>query len=90
MFYHGNPVRKMFEILGRKLLTAVLTAGTTFHVVFRVDYGQDEEHVFTDLQSWYKRKMDQALLGSEAQDELKDIKIRFENQRRRDGDEKNK
>lgn len=45
-----------------KTVTAVVTAGTAFHVVFQVDYG-DHDHVFTDIQRWYKKKMDQVFIG---------------------------
>ena len=40
-----------------KLLTAVATAGTAFHCVFRTDYG-DQPHVFTGVQAWYNRTVD--------------------------------
>mmetsp|Transcript_21405 Transcript_21405/g.24331 ORF Transcript_21405/g.24331 Transcript_21405/m.24331 type:complete len:80 (-) Transcript_21405:42-281(-) len=45
-----------------KLGTAVVTSITSFHVVFQVDYG-DQEHVFTDLQKWYRGKVDDLLIG---------------------------
>jgi len=34
-------------------------------VVFQVDYGE-HEHVFSDLQRWYRKKMDVFLLGEDA------------------------
>lgn len=46
----------------RKVGTAIITSFTAFHTVFRVDYGE-QEHVFTGLQTWYKRKVDEILLG---------------------------
>jgi len=46
----------------RKTGTAVLTAGTAFHVVFQVDYG-DHDHAFTDIQKWYRKKVDDVLIG---------------------------
>lgn len=47
-----------------KTLTAILTTATAFHCVFQVDYG-DHDHVFSNLQKWYRRKWDQVLLGQE-------------------------
>jgi len=41
--------------------TAVVTAWTFFYGLFYIDYGP-HEHVFTDLQRWYRRKLD-GLLG---------------------------
>ncbi len=38
---------------------------TAFHVVFQVDYG-DQDHALRDLQKWYRRKIDSVLLGSAA------------------------
>ncbi len=34
-------------------------------MVFQVDYGE-HEHVFSDLQRWYRKKMDVFLLGEDA------------------------
>jgi hypothetical protein len=48
----------------RKTVTGILTAATAFHCVFQVDYG-DHDHVFSNLQKWYRQKWDQILLGQE-------------------------
>mmetsp|Transcript_5987 Transcript_5987/g.13304 ORF Transcript_5987/g.13304 Transcript_5987/m.13304 type:complete len:88 (+) Transcript_5987:107-370(+) len=40
--------------------TAVLTAFTSFYCLFYIDYGP-QEHVFSDLQRWYRNKMDNML-----------------------------
>eukprot|EP00557_Chaetoceros_sp_GSL56_P006974 CAMPEP_0176499690 /NCGR_PEP_ID=MMETSP0200_2-20121128/13074_1 /TAXON_ID=947934 /ORGANISM="Chaetoceros sp., Strain GSL56" /LENGTH=109 /DNA_ID=CAMNT_0017898151 /DNA_START=42 /DNA_END=371 /DNA_ORIENTATION=- len=45
-----------------KTVTAIVTAGTAFHLVFQVDYG-DHDHVFTEVQKWYRKKVDSILLG---------------------------
>lgn len=45
-----------------KTVTAIVTAGTAFHLVFQVDYG-DHDHVFTNLQRWYRKKVDDFLIG---------------------------
>lgn len=45
----------------RKSGTAVVTAWTFFYGLFYIDYGP-HEHVFTDLQRWYRQKLD-GLLG---------------------------
>jgi len=52
----------MPKYIYRKTATAILTAGTGFHTVFQVDYG-DHDHVFSDIQKWYQRKVDHVLLG---------------------------
>jgi hypothetical protein len=46
----------------RKTVTAIVTAGTAFHLVFQVDYG-NHDHVFTELQRWYRKKVDDILIG---------------------------
>jgi len=43
-----------------RLITVAASTATAFHCVFRTDYG-DEEHVFSDLQSWYRNSIDKAL-----------------------------
>ena len=51
-----------FGILtNRKAGTYVVTAWTAFYGLFYIDYGP-REHVFSDLQRWYRRKLD-GLLG---------------------------
>lgn len=45
--------------------TAILSSMTAFHVVFQVDYGE-HDHCFSDLQKWYRNKMDTILLGNDA------------------------
>ena len=47
---------------GRKTGTAIITAGTGFHCVFQVDYG-DHDHVFTGIQKWYRKTVDYILIG---------------------------
>ena len=59
----------MHHSLYRKLGTAILTSFTAFHVVFQVDYG-DQEHAFTDIQKWYKRKVDDILIGKDRQGQI--------------------
>lgn len=54
----------------RKTATAIITAGTTFHLVFQVDYG-DHDHVFTGIQKWYRRTIDDVLLGNIKDDIVK-------------------
>lgn len=44
--------------------TAVLTAWTAFYGLFYIDYGS-HEHCFTDIQRWYRQKID-GLLGIDA------------------------
>ena len=46
----------------RKTGTAIITAGTAFHCVFQVDYG-DHDHVFTGIQKWYNKTVDYVLIG---------------------------
>lgn len=58
-----------FWFQNRKTATAIITAGTTFHLVFQVDYG-DHDHVFTDVQKWYRRKVDDILIGNIKDDSL--------------------
>ncbi|KAL3761270.1 hypothetical protein ACHAWU_010183 [Discostella pseudostelligera] len=41
--------------------TAVITSFTAFYGLFYFDYGPGE-HCFTDIQSWYRKKVD-GLLG---------------------------
>lgn len=45
--------------------TAVLTAWTAFYGLFYIDYGS-HEHCFTDIQRWYRDKID-GLLGIDVQ-----------------------
>lgn len=45
-----------------KLATAITTVGTGFYCVFVVDYG-NHDHVFSDLQRWYRHSVDKHLLG---------------------------
>ena len=40
--------------------TAVLTAWTAWYGLFHIDYGP-HEHVFSELQRWYRRKIDDML-----------------------------
>jgi hypothetical protein len=40
--------------------TAVVTAWTAWYGLFHIDYGP-HEHVFSDLQRWYRRKIDSML-----------------------------
>mmetsp|Transcript_42244 Transcript_42244/g.89840 ORF Transcript_42244/g.89840 Transcript_42244/m.89840 type:complete len:98 (-) Transcript_42244:35-328(-) len=40
--------------------TAVVTAWTGFYGLFYIDYGP-HEHCFSDLQRWYRRKLDEML-----------------------------
>ena len=53
----------------RKLVTAILTGGTSFYSVFHVDYG-DHDHVFTEPQRWYRKKLDRIILGNYAESDL--------------------
>ena len=48
----------------RKSGTAVVTAWTFFYGLFYIDYGP-HEHVLSDIQRWYRRKLD-SLLGIDA------------------------
>ena len=48
----------------RKSGTAVVTAWTFFYGLFYIDYGP-HEHVLSDTQRWYRRKLD-TLLGIDA------------------------
>mmetsp|Transcript_3464 Transcript_3464/g.7759 ORF Transcript_3464/g.7759 Transcript_3464/m.7759 type:complete len:85 (-) Transcript_3464:645-899(-) len=41
--------------------TAVITAWTAFYGLFYIDYGP-HEHCFSDVQRWYRRKID-GMLG---------------------------
>mmetsp|Transcript_5662 Transcript_5662/g.8718 ORF Transcript_5662/g.8718 Transcript_5662/m.8718 type:complete len:88 (-) Transcript_5662:257-520(-) len=40
--------------------TAVVTAWTAWYGLFHIDYGP-HEHVFSELQRWYRRKIDDML-----------------------------
>ena len=51
-------------IIHRKSGTAVVTAWTFFYGLFYIDYGP-HEHVLSDIQRWYRRKLDR-LLGIDA------------------------
>mmetsp|Transcript_5520 Transcript_5520/g.12598 ORF Transcript_5520/g.12598 Transcript_5520/m.12598 type:complete len:95 (-) Transcript_5520:338-622(-) len=44
--------------------TAVITTWTAFYGLFYIDYGP-HDHVFTDIQRWYRMKLD-GLLGIDA------------------------
>jgi len=63
-------------------MTGVISAGAAFHLVFQVDYssGQDgKDHVFSDVQRWYQRTLDKALLGNQLERELNEVKIQRKN-----------
>mmetsp|Transcript_28068 Transcript_28068/g.51152 ORF Transcript_28068/g.51152 Transcript_28068/m.51152 type:complete len:86 (-) Transcript_28068:1247-1504(-) len=49
--------------------TAVITAWTAFYGLFYIDYGP-HEHCFTDIQKWYRRKID-GMLGIDVDKALK-------------------
>ena len=51
-------------LIYRKLATYIAMAGTGFHCVFRMDYG-DQEHCFSGVQRWYRRKVDGIILGGD-------------------------
>ncbi|KAL9182575.1 hypothetical protein ACHAXT_013227 [Thalassiosira profunda] len=40
--------------------TAVVTAWTAWYGLFHIDYGS-HEHCFSDIQRWYRRKVDELL-----------------------------
>lgn len=40
--------------------TAVVTAWTAWYGLFHIDYGP-HEHVFSDIQRWYRREIDSML-----------------------------
>jgi len=54
----------IFTLEKRKLATAIATSATGFYVVFHADYGV-KDHIFTDVQRWYRKKLDNILLGSD-------------------------
>jgi hypothetical protein len=64
----------------RKLGTAIVTSITAFHTVFQVDYG-DDDHVFTDIQKWYRKKVDDVLLGGLPVPERTQTQVRNNEQR---------
>jgi hypothetical protein len=47
----------------RKLATYIAMAGTSFHCVLQMDYGENE-HCFSNVQRWYKKKVDGLILGN--------------------------
>lgn len=57
-----NNDNNKYLIYDRKTGTAIITAGTGFHCVFQVDYG-DHDHVFTGIQKWYRKTVDHILIG---------------------------
>ena len=59
----SNPYQTSIHIR-RKSGTAVVTAWTFFYGLFYIDYGP-HEHVLSDIQRWYRRKLDN-LLGIDA------------------------
>lgn len=46
-----------------KLATYIAMAGTSFHCVLRMDYGENE-HCFSNVQRWYKKKVDGLIFGN--------------------------
>jgi len=80
------------QIRAWKLMTGVISAGSAFHLVFQVDYssGQDgKDHVFSDVQRWYQRTLDKAILGNQLERELNEAKIQIKNTQSGDQGQKN-
>ena len=64
--YWGRVSQSLFYLFYyRKVGTAVISSMTAFHTVFNVDYG-DDEHVFTDIQRWYRQTIDNIIVGEVA------------------------
>lgn len=60
-FSSGFGCSTKWIVKNRKAGTAVITSWTAFYGLFYFDYGPNE-HCFTDIQSWYRTKLD-GLLG---------------------------
>ena len=69
--------------------TAVLTAWTAWYGLFHIDYGP-HEHVFSELQRWYRRKIDD-MLGinlNAAKQKIEDSKQQTASSQQKSEDEK--
>lgn len=57
-----------------KLATVVATSFTAFYSIFEADYSHvGQDHVFSDLQGWYRKKKQKLLLGNDTESIRKDI-----------------
>jgi len=56
-----------------KLLSYIACTGAGFQLLFREEYRtyDNGEHVFTGIQSWYNKKVDEVLLGKDFVDQVK-------------------
>jgi hypothetical protein len=65
--------------------TAVVTAWTAWYGLFHIDYGP-HEHVFSELQRWYRRKIDSILgINLDAARRIENVKQQQQQQQQANG-----
>ena len=60
-------------------------AGTGFHCILRMDYGE-HEHCFSDVQRWYKKKVDGIIMGGGNAVGARDLEAATRSIQGKDGD----